>query len=57
VAERLGDESPEVRREAVISLLRIGSATARPDLERALGDEDWEVRVYAAEALKRLPSV
>jgi HEAT repeat protein len=29
---------------------------ARPDLQRALADEDWEVRVYAAEELKRVPS-
>lgn len=36
----------------VVALFRIGSAQARPALQRALGDEDWEVRVYAAEALK-----
>ena len=44
------------RREAVVALLRIGSPEGRPVLERALEDEDWEVRVYAAEALKRLSS-
>ena len=55
MAERLEDRSPEVRHEAVIALLRIGSTTARPALERALADEDWSVRVYAAEALNRLP--
>jgi HEAT repeat protein len=53
-AARLADESAPVRREAVIALLRIGSPEARPALERVLGDPDWEVRVYAAEALKRL---
>jgi HEAT repeat protein len=44
-----------VRREAVVALLRIGSPRARPVLEDARRDEDWEVRIYAAEALKRLP--
>jgi protein-S-isoprenylcysteine O-methyltransferase Ste14 len=53
---RLRDPADAVRREAVVALLRIGSARARPALERALTDDDWEVRVYAAEALKRLPS-
>ncbi len=53
---RLNDEAEAGRREAVVSLLRIGSPAApRPALERALDDDDWEVRVYAAEALKRLP--
>jgi HEAT repeat protein len=50
----LSDEEPAVRREAVIALLRIGSPLARPALERATEDDDWETRIYAAEALKRL---
>jgi HEAT repeat protein len=55
IAQRLNDEAEAVRREAVIALLRIGSPSARPTLERVADDDDWEVRVYAAEALKRLP--
>ncbi len=51
---RLMDPSPWVRREAVLALLRMGSPEAWPALERALADDDWDVRVYAAEALKRL---
>jgi protein-S-isoprenylcysteine O-methyltransferase Ste14 len=55
IAQRLNDEADAVRREAVIALLRIGSPSARPILVRAVADDDWEVRVYAAETLKRLP--
>jgi HEAT repeat protein len=55
IAQQLNDEAEGVRREAVVALLRIGSPSARPTLERAADDDDWEVRVYAAEALKRLP--
>ena len=51
----LGDDSAWVRQETVVALHRIGSPEARPHLERLLDDEDWEVRVYAAETLKRLP--
>lgn len=36
----------------MVALLRIGTPAIRPALQRAVGDEDWEVRVYAAEALK-----
>ena len=50
----LHDESDEVRREVVIALLRIGSPEVRPLLERMLSDDDLVVRVYAAEALKRV---
>jgi protein-S-isoprenylcysteine O-methyltransferase Ste14 len=53
--DRVGDPEPAVRREAVVALLLIGSSQARPALERARQDEDWEVRLFAAEALKRLP--
>ena len=40
---------------AVITL-GVGSPLARDALQRATLDEDWEVRVYAAEALRRLGS-
>jgi len=50
----LHDESDEVRREVVIALLRIGSSEACPLLKRMLNDDDLVVRVYAAEALKRV---
>jgi HEAT repeat protein len=44
-----------VRRSAVAALTRIGAPEACEALERAsLQDEDWEVRLYAAEALKQL---
>jgi hypothetical protein len=55
LVSRLRDPTEGVRREAVVALLRIGSATARPALERARNDSDREVRIYATEALKRLP--
>jgi HEAT repeat protein len=50
----LTDGSPWVRRTAVISVLLVGSPEGRPLLARAVADDDWEVRLYAAEALKRL---
>ncbi|MGD8277690.1 MAG: HEAT repeat domain-containing protein, partial [Gemmatimonadota bacterium] len=56
VAAHLEDEAVPVRRDAVIALLRIGSPAARPALERAVADPDREVRIYATEALKRLPA-
>ena len=53
--ERLNDEKAFVRRSAVAALLKIGSPDALEALERASrDDEDWEVRLYAAEALKQL---
>jgi len=55
VTNGLNDQDPRVRREAVLALLRIGSPSARPALEQALADPDYEVRIYAAEALDRLP--
>ena len=55
LAAQLADTAVAVRREVVIALLRTGDPTARPALERAREDGDWEVRVYATEALKRLP--
>lgn len=53
--ERLNDPEAAVRRAAVIALMRIGSPDAIPGLEGAARDVDWEVRVYAAEALRCLP--
>jgi HEAT repeat protein len=54
VVERLNDEEPWVRRNAVIAILQIGSPSARGALSRMTDDDDWEVRVYAVEALRRL---
>jgi len=54
VMDRGGDADPSVREEAVIALLRIGSRDAVPELQRALSDPVREIRMYAAEALKRL---
>lgn len=56
LASRLGDERPEVRRDVVIALLRLGEPAVRPLLDRATSDPDREVRVYATEALKRIPA-
>lgn len=50
----LEDPYPWARREAAVTLLRIGSPQAIPALERAARDEDWETRVYAAEAVRRI---
>jgi HEAT repeat protein len=54
VVARLHDEEPEVRQAAVVALLRIGAAAAREELRTATSDPDWQVRVYATEALRRL---
>ncbi len=53
---RFAGEEVHVRRSIVLSLLKTGSGRARGTLEAALGDEDKDVRLYAAEALKRLGS-
>jgi cyclophilin family peptidyl-prolyl cis-trans isomerase/HEAT repeat protein len=50
----LGDQAPEVRREAVFALGQIGHRSARPALEKALGDFDDETVVLAIEALGEL---
>jgi protein-S-isoprenylcysteine O-methyltransferase Ste14 len=55
LAGMLHDESAEVRREVAIALLRTGRPEARPVLERMLSDEDLVVRIYATEALRRVP--
>ena len=52
---RLEDPEPAVRRSVVIALLGVGSPEAREALWTATRDADWEVRVYATEALKRIP--
>ena len=54
IARCLGDDEPPVRRAAVIALLRCGAVEGRRYLAAASADPDWEVRLYAAEALKRL---
>ena len=36
--------------------LALGRHELREALEEATEDEDWEVRVYAVEALKRIPA-
>lgn len=51
----LADESDWVRQEAVVALLRIGSPQAVDMLTELLAGEDaYEVRIYAEEAVKRL---
>ena len=54
--EQLNNEKPLVRRAAVVALMKIGSPKAREALQQASNDEDWEVRVYATEALKHFES-
>ncbi len=56
IMKHLKDEKPSVRRAAVVALIKIDSLAAREALQQASNDEDWEVRVYAAEALKHLES-
>jgi len=43
-----------VKREIIVAFLKIGSKRTLEALQKALSDEDAEVRLYAAEALKRL---
>ena len=50
---RFKGEEVHVRRSIVVALLKIEPAEALDFFEKALGDEDREVRLYAAEALKR----
>jgi hypothetical protein len=54
LVRQLADTSASVRRAAVAALIAIGSPAAREALQGAVDDDDWEVRVYAAEGLKRL---
>jgi HEAT repeat protein/protein-S-isoprenylcysteine O-methyltransferase Ste14 len=51
--ERFDGEDVHVRRSIVVALLKIGSERSRGLFERALQDEDREVRLYASEALKK----
>ncbi|MDH3297764.1 MAG: HEAT repeat domain-containing protein [Gemmatimonadota bacterium] len=50
----LRDEEPHVRRSAVVAALLIGSPLACDALAEASSDDDWEVRIYAAETRRRL---
>jgi HEAT repeat protein/protein-S-isoprenylcysteine O-methyltransferase Ste14 len=52
--EALKDESPEVRRAAVLALAEFGSEKTIDALREALADKDFEVRMYAKEALKKI---
>jgi HEAT repeat protein len=53
----LKDESEQVRRAAVLALMEIGSEKPRGALEAVRADSDLEVRIYAAEALKRIGTI
>ena len=50
----LQDEQVEVRRNAVIACIRSGSKQAIEPLRSKLGDEDFEVRFYARQGIKKL---
>jgi len=52
----LKDESPEVRRAAVLALIEFRSEKTISALREALADKDFEVRLYAKEALKTIGS-
>jgi HEAT repeat protein/protein-S-isoprenylcysteine O-methyltransferase Ste14 len=52
--DALKDESPEVRRAAVLALLEFRSEQTIDALREALKDKDLEVRMYAMEALKKI---
>ncbi len=47
-------EDVQVRRAVAVAFARIGSSDAEPALRAAITDPDREVRIYAAEALRRL---
>ncbi|MBN2206548.1 MAG: HEAT repeat domain-containing protein [Candidatus Aminicenantes bacterium] len=51
--DALKDESPQVRRAAVLALMEFRSPATIEALRGALKDEDFEVRLYAKEALKK----
>lgn len=51
--KELRDENPEVRRNAVITCIRSGDPAVKEPLGSMLGDEDFEVRLYAKQGLKR----
>jgi len=52
--EALKVESKEVRRAAVLALMEFESEKMNESFRMALMDEDFEVRMYAEEALKRV---
>jgi len=52
--EALKDESPEVRRAAVLALMEFQSEKTIEALREALADTDFEVRMFAKEALKKI---
>jgi HEAT repeat protein/protein-S-isoprenylcysteine O-methyltransferase Ste14 len=52
--DALKDESPEVRRAAVLALMEFRSEEVIRSLREALMDKDLEVRIYAGEALKEM---
>jgi hypothetical protein len=54
IIDAFGNGNAHVRRSAVIAMMEIGSTDVIETLRRAADDSDWEVRVYAREALKRI---
>lgn len=50
----LGDEHEWVRRSAALALLKLEDPLTKDALQKALDDPDWEVRLYAGEALSRM---
>jgi len=52
--DELQDENVEVRRNAVIVCIQSGNARAIDPLKSVLDDEDFEVRFYAKQGIKRL---
>jgi HEAT repeat protein/protein-S-isoprenylcysteine O-methyltransferase Ste14 len=52
--EALRDESKQVRRAAVLALMEFRSEGTTEALQGALADEDFEVRTYAEEGLKKI---
>jgi HEAT repeat protein len=50
----LQDDNEEIRRNAVIVCIQSGDARAIDPLKSVLGDEDFEVRFYAKQGIKRL---
>ncbi len=54
IVNLLADENVDTRRAAVVALASILAESSRPALEKAARDEDWEVSIYATEALQML---
>lgn len=53
VIAALGHENPRIRRTAVLALADRPSSKTKTALENAISDEDFEVRMYAKELLKK----